>query len=128
VLEGICDVHGRTDFGRRRDGYYRCLACRSEAVVKRRRTVKRILVEEAGGVCALCGYQRSIAALQFHLLEPSSKAFDLSNRGVTLALDAARAEAAKCVLLCANCHAEVEAGVASVPQVPTMKREPPHPG
>ena len=32
-------------------------------------------------------------------------------RGVTRSLAAARAEAAKCVLLCANCHAEVEAGV-----------------
>jgi hypothetical protein len=31
-----------------------------------------------------------------------------------MALEAARAEAAKCVLLCANCHAEVEAGVATV--------------
>jgi len=30
-------------------GYYRCVRCRSEAVSKRRRTVKRKLVEEAGG-------------------------------------------------------------------------------
>jgi hypothetical protein len=26
-----------------------------------------------------------------------------------------RAEASKCVLLCSNCHAEVEAGIAAVP-------------
>jgi hypothetical protein len=31
------------------------------------------------------------------------------------ALSAAREEAGKCVLLCANCHAEVEAGVATLP-------------
>ena len=30
--------------------------------------------------------------------------------GVTLSLDSLRAEARKCVLLCSNCHAEVEAG------------------
>ena len=127
-LEGVCDVHGPTIFGRRRDGYYRCLACRSEAVVKRRRTVKRVLVDEAGGACALCGYDRSPAALQFHHLERADKAFELSRRGVTRSLEAARAEAAKCVLLCANCHAEVEAGLASLERVPTMEPEPPHPG
>ena len=34
--------------------------------------------------------------------------------GVTRSLTAARAEATKCVLLCANCHAEVEAGITVV--------------
>jgi transposase len=114
TLHGTCDVHGPTMFGRRKDGYYRCLACRADAVMKRRRAVKRILVEEAGGACRLCGYDRSVGALQFHHLDPTEKGFSLSHRGVTIALDAARAEAAKCVLLCANCHAEVEGGVASV--------------
>jgi hypothetical protein len=60
----------------------------------------------------LCGYDRSPAALQFHDVDPKEKAFSLSRRGVTIALEAARAEAAKCVLLCANCHAEVEGGFA----------------
>ena len=32
-----------------------------------------------------------------------------------------RQEAAKCVLLCANCHAEVEAGVAELPYVPARR-------
>jgi hypothetical protein len=32
-----------------------------------------------------------------------------------LALDAMHAEAQKCVLLCANCHAELESGVISLP-------------
>jgi transposase len=114
TLERECPVHGLTTFGRRRDGYFRCLACRADAVVKRRRAVKRILVEEAGGACKLCGYNRVPAALQFHHLDRAQKAFELSHRGATLALDAARAEVAKCVLLCANCHAEVEAGAATV--------------
>jgi hypothetical protein len=114
TIERKCPVHGLTTFGRRRDGYFRCLACRADAVVKRRRAVKRILVEEAGGACKLCGYNRVPAALQFHHLDRSQKAFELSHRGATLALDTARAEVAKCVLLCANCHAEVEAGIATV--------------
>ena len=71
-----------------------------------------MLVEEAGGRCALCGYARCIGALHFHHVDPQTKSFGLSSRGFARSLAAARREAAKCVLLCANCHAEVESGVA----------------
>jgi hypothetical protein len=47
--------------------------------------------------------------LEFHHLVPSEKSFSLSYRGVARSLEKAKAEASKCVLLCANCHAEVEA-------------------
>ncbi len=90
------------------------VSSRSEAVVRRRRKVKQVLVEEAGGVCARCGYSRCMAALEFHHLVPSEKSFSLSHRGVARSLEKARAEASKCVLLCANCHAEVEAGMIQV--------------
>jgi hypothetical protein len=56
-----------------------------------------------------------LAALQFHHLDPERKAFSLAATGVTRSLALARAEAAKCALLCANCYAEVEAGVVAVP-------------
>jgi hypothetical protein len=56
-----------------------------------------------------------MAALEFHHLTPEEKAFSLSEEGVTRSLARARAEARKCVLLCANCHGEVEAGVAAAP-------------
>jgi hypothetical protein len=36
-------------------------------------------------------------------------------RGITRAIAKLREEAAKCVLLCATCHAEVEAGFVSLP-------------
>jgi transposase len=109
-----CRSHGEARFVLEGRGYYRCSRCRLEQVAKRRRKVKRILVEEAGGRCALCGYDRHPAALQFHHLDRASKSFNLSLRGETRGIDQLRAEARKCVLLCANCHAEVEAGVASV--------------
>jgi hypothetical protein len=73
--------------------------------------VKALLVAEAGGACALCGYAGSPAALHFHHVNPAEKSFALGPTGVTRALERARAEAAKCVLLCATCHAEVESGV-----------------
>ncbi len=115
TVEATCPVHGLTLFVRRGSDGFRCRLCRSSAVDRRRKEVKRILVTEAGGSCALCGYDRSMAGLHFHHLEPAEKAFALSARGMALSLEAARAEAAKCVLLCSNCHAEVEAGLASLP-------------
>lgn len=114
-VEKLCQRHGRVQFALEGRGYYRCTRCRVEAVSKRRRSVKRILVEEAGGRCALCGYDRCIQALHFHHLDASSKAFQLSFNGHSRSLDRSRAEARKCALLCANCHAEVEAGLASMP-------------
>ena len=106
-----CSRHGATDFWLERRGIYRCLRCRSEAVARRRRRLKEILVSEAGGRCSICGYDRYIGALQFHHREGTAKKFGVSERGLTRSLDAVRAEAAKCVLLCANCHSEVEGGI-----------------
>ncbi|HEY4429244.1 MAG TPA: helix-turn-helix domain-containing protein [Solirubrobacteraceae bacterium] len=109
-----CSQHGLTPFSRRSSGGYRCNRCRAEAVSRRRRKVKRVLVEEAGGACKLCGYDRCIAALEFHHLVPAEKRFAVSHRGVTRSLAAARQEAARCLLVCANCHAEIEVGFRTV--------------
>jgi transposase-like protein/DNA-directed RNA polymerase subunit RPC12/RpoP len=110
-IQRECSSHGPTQFTLDRDGVYRCLRCRSEAVARRRRLVRETLVREAGGRCATCGYDSYVGALQFHHLDPSAKEFGLSSRGVTRSLESLRAEAKKCILLCANCHAEVEAGL-----------------
>ncbi len=110
----VCPCHGLTTFRLRRNAGYRCAKCNTDAVSKRRRRVKQILVAEAGGACRLCGYSRCVAALAFHHVTPADKRFTLSQRGVTRSLDRARAEARKCILLCSNCHAEVEAGVAAL--------------
>jgi len=108
-----CARHGLTEFKRRSSGGHRCLKCRSEAVTRRRRKVKRILVEEAGGACTVCGYDRCIAALEFHHVRPADKQFALSLRSAR-SIASSRAEAEKCVLLCANCHSEVEAGMLTL--------------
>jgi transposase len=110
-----CQRHGRAEFRIRRDGGYRCLRCAADSVARRRRRVKEILVTEAGGACVLCGYAGHPAALEFHHRDPREKSFELSRGGLTRALDKARAEARKCALLCARCHAEVEAGVVTLP-------------
>ncbi len=114
TLTRACPAHG--DVVHRIDarGSYRCPLCNADRVIRRRRSVKEILVKEAGGACALCGYDRCVRALSFHHLDPTDKAFGLAVAGVARSLERARAEASKCVLLCANCHMEVEAGLRSV--------------
>jgi transposase len=113
-IESECGVHGVTTFIRRA-GSYACAKCRAEGVTRWRRQAKQILVGEAGGRCAICGYDRCVAALHFHHVDPATKRFGLGSRGLARAIVHLREEAAKCVLLCSNCHAEVETGIATLP-------------
>jgi transposase len=114
-VEMECRHHGRTEFILEGRGAYRCLKCRRGAVVRWRRNAKLRLVGEAGGCCVLCGYDEFAGALHFHHVDPSTKSFGLAMRGLTKSIEKLREEAAKCVLLCANCHAKVEWGVATLP-------------
>ena len=86
-----------------------------QRVADRRRKNKWTLAKEAGGKCVRCGYDRFIGALQFHHLDPKQKSFGLAQNGSTKGLDALRQEAKKCILLCANCHSEVEHGRGDLP-------------
>ncbi len=115
-----CPAHGQVSHVRDARGYYRCRRCRQEAVVRRRRTVKKILVQEAGGSCRLCGYDRCMAALQFHHLDPGAKEFGVAHQGMARSIARLRVEAHKCILLCSNCHAEVESGFSSISGVAQM--------
>lgn len=73
----------------------------------RRREVKYRLVQLAGGECVQCGYSECIEALEFHHRDPTTKRFKLGS-GDTPSWHILVAEVAKCDLLCANCHREVE--------------------
>ncbi|HSI79102.1 MAG TPA: helix-turn-helix domain-containing protein [Solirubrobacterales bacterium] len=114
MIVGRCPSHGSTQFAIRESGRLRCKRCASEAGARRRRTVKALLVEEAGGRCELCGYDRCISALEFDHRDPSTKSFGVAHEGITRGIDEVRREVAKCVLLCSNCHAEVEAGLTTL--------------
>jgi hypothetical protein len=115
-IQRVCQTHGLARFVLEGRGYYRCTRCRVDRVAARRRKVREILVAEAGGRCQICGYDRYVGALHFHHRDPSQKSFGLAARGFTRGIAAQRAEARKCVLLCANCHAEVEAGIVELPR------------
>ena len=70
---------------------------------------------EVGSYCRRCGYHKSIAALQFHHLEPSQKENvkdTLSNwlRKNSFNILKKKVSEHKFLILCANCHAEYHAG------------------
>lgn len=77
-----------------------------------RKERKQQLVEIAGGKCSICRYSRCLRAMHFHHIEPDAKKFALSQMvmGVKSWLEILR-EASKTVLLCSNCHSEVEDGM-----------------
>jgi transposase-like protein len=119
-----CPDHGFVPHVRGSDGYLRCRPCRSASVIRRRARMRELLIAEAGGRCAVCGYDAHHSALQFHHVDPSTKTFAIRD-GDTRSLGRMREEARKCVLLCANCHAQVEAGAADLPLTSTARALPP---
>ena len=65
------------------------------------------LIVICGGKCNRCGYARNLAALTWHHLDPALKTFNLDVRSLSNRnRDAIDDELRKCILLCANCHAE----------------------
>ena len=74
-------------------GYYRCARGRLKGASKRRRKGHKMLVDEAGGKCLLCGYARCQEALHFHHVDPESKAFHLGHQGILVSLACLEGEA-----------------------------------
>lgn len=80
-----------------------------------RRRLKARAIEYKGGKCVLCGYDKCNAALEFHHLERATKGFGLSKEGRIRSWQSIRTEIDKCILVCANCHREVEARARTIP-------------
>jgi len=81
-----------------------------KAVAKRRQKIRQMLVEYKGGKCEICGYIGCIDVLDLHHKDANTKEFGISSSGLTRSWERNKAEADKCVLLCANCHREIHAG------------------
>jgi hypothetical protein len=78
-----CRRHGLTEFaqysaGPKRGYRWSCKRCVGEAVTRRKQKLKRLLVEENGGCCAVCGYDRCIINLVFHHVDPAQKSFGIN--------------------------------------------------
>lgn len=88
-----------------------CSAC---LVAKTRRNIKLKAVEYKGGKCIICGYNKCVAALDFHHIDPTTKSFGISVTGNTRSWEKVKQELDKCALLCSNCHREVESGFTNL--------------
>ncbi len=87
------------------------------AVKKRRKKIKLLAIEYKGGKCQICGYNKHPAALELHHIDPAIKTFGIGAKGYTRAWNTVKTELDKCILLCANCHREVSAGITQLPEV-----------
>lgn len=85
----------------------------SQRVKEWRQKTKAQAIEMLGGKCHICGYSKCSDALDFHHKDPSIKSDGISKMLVRPKRRSdVLVEVKKCVLLCANCHREVHAGVA----------------
>ena len=86
------------------------------AVAKRRRKIKTLAIQYKGGKCQVCGYERYQGALDLHHIK-GKKEFGIGDKGYTRSWKKVEAELDKCILVCANCHREIEAGIMQLPKV-----------
>jgi len=74
---------------------------------KKRLEMKQECVNYKGGQCEICGYKKSLSALQFHHIDPEKKDFEVGGAISYKKRPLIWAELDKCILVCANCHAEI---------------------
>lgn len=80
------------------------------------------LIEEMGGKCQICGYDKNISALEFHHKDPTQKDFQLDARKMSnTKWETLVEEAKKCDLVCANCHREIHHPEMTKDEINKMK-------
>lgn len=89
----------------------------SQKVKDWRIRTKARIIEAMGGKCNICGYNKCNGALELHHIDPSAKQFSFGGiRANPTAWNNIVNELKKCILLCANCHREVESGITALPE------------
>ena len=90
-----------------------CKKCLPKQALQSRHKAKNQIINYKGSQCQICGYNKSIFALDLHHINPhekDTKLFMFIKRTKCFNLDKIKEELDKCILLCANCHREVHAG------------------
>lgn len=91
-----------------------CKLCYDTDIVVKRTRIRNLVLEELGYYCCkICGYNKSPRALHLHHLDASTKEYQISNMWSKTDQEIKK-EASKCVILCANCHAEIHDGVTNL--------------
>jgi hypothetical protein len=103
-----CSVCGR-DYVYSRQKANSTTRCNSCYVKERRRKIKQEAIMFKGGKCKVCGYDKCYASMDFHHLDRTKKEFSIS--GNNMAKDKLFKELEKCILVCKNCHGEIETGM-----------------
>lgn len=66
------------------------------------------LIKLCGGKCFVCNYNKNIAGLCFHHLDPNEKEISLDSRKLSNStMEKLLSEVSKCILLCHTCHMEI---------------------
>lgn len=82
-------------------------------LVERNRKARAVAL--MGGVCFGCERGGPYRLFEFHHVDAAAKDFGISQNGITSRTwERVVAELEKCVMLCANCHREVHAGVRTI--------------
>ena len=79
----------------------------SERVMRAQRRKKMFAVEQFGGKCQICGYDKCISALDFHHVDKTSKKENPAYVIMRWSWKKAKTELEKCILVCSNCHREI---------------------
>jgi hypothetical protein len=80
-----------------------------------RQRIKQEFVNSFGNKCCVCKKSYPIVVYDFHHIDPNDKKFSISkgwvqNNGQLLE------EIMKCVMVCSNCHRQINAGTKHVPK------------
>lgn len=86
-----------------------CRKCSNIEVKTRYQKIKQQCIDYKGGKCVICNYNKYIEVMQFHHLDPTKKESSLSQNHLRT-FEKVKKELDKCILVCANCHAEIHAG------------------
>lgn len=84
-----------------------CKKCESIRGRRSRNKVKQLAVDYKGGKCQICGYNKSLSALDFHHI--SNKTYNICKILNRKFSDKLKLELDHTILLCINCHREEEA-------------------
>jgi hypothetical protein len=86
-------------------------APRHAELAEARTRLKQRAVEYMGRACFGCNRRGALTLFEFHHTDAKTKDFGISEDGILRSWASLAAELEKCVMLCANCHREVHAGV-----------------
>jgi len=114
----ICNICGITNEEKEfSSGRNRCKECTKKVDRERHRIKENMnraawIITIGPNECAICGYNKCFAALDFHHLDPDLKEERIPALMARFGPDHPRAdevrkEMAKCILVCANCHREI---------------------